>query len=137
MREGFASAVAGGRHTHETGIEFVLHVALEYTLLNERGALAGGALVVHVEGTAAILEGAIVHHGAEFDATFSPDASGKCRRALTVEIALKTVADGLVQQDTRPAGAQHHSHGARRGRHSVQVHQRRSHRFTGDVQRTL
>ena len=49
---------------------------------------------------------------------------GERAGALAVEVALQPVADGLVQQDAGPAGAEHHGHLAGRRGARLQVGQR-------------
>jgi hypothetical protein len=110
--EGFAPGVAGGGHAHQAGVHGILHVATQDAVLDEHGALGRGALVVHVEGTAPVGQGAVVHHGDAVGGHPLADAAGKGGGALAVEVALQAVADGFVQQDAGPAGAQHHGHGA-------------------------
>ena len=65
------------------------------------------------------------------------DAAAEGGTALAVEVALQAVTDGLVQQDARPARAQHHGHGARRRRPRIQIDQRLMHRLLGVVRSAL
>src|SRR5262249_56912600 len=44
-----------------------------------------------------------------------PKTARKGRHALAVEIAFQAVADRFVQENARPAGAQHDGHRSRRG----------------------
>jgi hypothetical protein len=60
-------------------------------------------------------EGAVIDHGDAFCRDTLADAPGKGRTALAVEVAFESMADGFVQQDAGPAGAQHHGHFAGRG----------------------
>ena len=131
MGEGFAAAVAGGLDAHEAGVEGILHVAFQDAVLDQHGAAGGVALVVDVEGAAAVRQGAVVHHGDALGGDPLADAAGEGGGALAVEIALEAVADGFVQQDAGPAGAEHHGHGAGGGRTGVQVGDRLVHRLPG------
>ena len=53
--------------------------------------------------------------------------------AFAVEIRLHAVADGLVQQDSRDAGAQHDGHFARRRLHGLEQDQGPIDRRLGDL----
>ena len=55
--------------------------------------------------------------------------AAKDRGAATVEIAFQAVTDRFVQQDARPAGAEHHRQHPRRGGDRREVNQRHAHRF--------
>ena len=66
-------------------------------------------------------------------ATRWPIRPGEGGGLLAVEIAFEPVADGLVQHDARPAGAEHHVHFAGRRRHRLQIDQRLAHRFVDRV----
>ena len=65
------------------------------------------------------------------------DAARERRGALAVEVALEPVADGLVQQDAGPAGAEHHGHGAGRRRHRLEIHQRLAHGLARERERLV
>ena len=116
MGEGLAAAVAGERHAHQARVHHVLHVAGEDAVLDQHGALGRVALVVDRQRAAAIGQRAVVDHGDALGRDLLADAPGEGRAALAVEVAFEAVADRLVQQDARPAGAEHHRHGTgRRG----------------------
>ena len=114
VREGFAAPVAGRRDAHQAGVQAVLHVALEDAVLDQHGPLRRIALVVDVERTAAVGHRAVVDDGDARCGDALADAAGEGAGALAVEIAFEAVADGLVQQDARPAGAEHDGHRAGR-----------------------
>src|SRR6185295_12173692 len=42
------------------------------------------------------------------------DSAAECRKSLAVKVSFKSVSNGFVQQDARPAGTQHHRHFASR-----------------------
>jgi hypothetical protein len=74
------------------------------------------ALVVDVERAAPVGQGAIVEHRHALGGHTLPDATGERGRAFAVEIALQTMAHGLMQQHAGPARTEHHAHLAgRRG----------------------
>ena len=137
VRERLAPPVAGGLHAHEARVQPVLHVAAQHAVLDERGALRGRALVVDVERAAAARQRAVIDHRALRGRHLLADAVGERRGALAVEVTLEAVADRLVQQDSGPAGAEHHGHGARRRRPRVEVHQRLAHRLARERERAL
>ena len=55
--------------------------------------------------------------------------AAKDRGATPVEIAFQPMADRFMQQDARPAGAEHHRQHPRRGGDRREVDQRHAHRF--------
>lgn len=55
--------------------------------------------------------------------------AAKDRGATPVEIAFQPMADRFMQQDARPAGAEHHWQHPRRGGDRREVDQRHAHRF--------
>ena len=114
MRVALAAAVAGRRHLHEPGVQPVLQVAAQDAVLDEHGAAGRRALVVHVERAAPVRDRAVVHHGHQLGGHLLAEAAREGRHALAVEVALEAVADRLVEQDARPAGAEHDGHGAGR-----------------------
>ena len=118
-----------GCHAHQAGVLPVLHVADQDAVLDQRGRLGGRALVVDGERAAPVGDGAVVDHGDAGRGDALAHEAGEGALALAVEIALEPVADRLVQQDARPAGAEHHVEGARRRRHGVEVDQRLAQRL--------
>ena len=129
MREGLAPAVAGGRHAHQPRVQPVLQEALQYAVLDQHVAGGGRALVIDGERAAPVLEPAVVHHGHARRRHALADEAGKGARALAVEIALEPVADRLVQQHARPAGAEHDGHLAGGRGHRVDLDQRLAERL--------
>ena len=65
MRVGFATTVAGWRHTHQPGIELVLHIAFENAVFNQNVILTRGTFVINGDGAATVGNGAIIHYGAQ------------------------------------------------------------------------
>ncbi|MNI44126.1 hypothetical protein D3C73_984830 [compost metagenome] len=110
MREGFTAAVAGRGGLHQTGVQRVLHVAAQDAVFDQHVALGGVAFVVDVERATAVRQGAVVHDGHALGGDTFTDAARKHAGTLAVEVALKPVANRLVQQDARPARPQHHRH---------------------------
>jgi hypothetical protein len=90
----------------------------------------GVALVVHVQRTAAVLQGAVVDHGDALGGDALADHAG-IRGTLAVEVAFQAVADRFVQQHAGPARSEHDGHRTGRGRTRFQVDQRRLHGFAG------
>ncbi len=78
------------------------------------------------------MQGAIVHHSDARRCHALADAAGEGGAALAVEVAFQAMADGLVQQHTRPARPKHHRHAAGGRVHCIQVDQRRTHRLFGE-----
>src|SRR3546814_1301066 len=114
MGEALAAAVAGRRDAHQPGIEAIVDIALEDSVLDKGVALGGRALVVDGERPAACADGADVDHGdaRRRDPFADPPREGGA--ALAVEIAFETMADRFVEQQAGPAGAEYHGHFARR-----------------------
>ena len=133
MGKGFAPSVAGRRNAHQTGIQHVLHVALQDAILDQHRALRRVAFVVDIERAAPPRQGAVIDHGNAFGGHPFADPPGKGRTALAVEVALKAMTDGLVQQNTRPAGAEHHRHFSGRCRAGVEIDHRLMHGGTGVI----
>ncbi len=131
MRVAFAPAVAGERHLHQAGVELVLQIALEDALLDQRGSARRRAFVIDVDRTAARRDGAVVDHGAKLGGDLFADAVAERRGLLAVKVAFEAMADGFVQQYSRPARAEHHVHGSRRRVFGAQVQHRLAHRFAG------
>ena len=125
----FAAAVARGLDAHQAGVHCVLDVALEDAVLDQHIALAGAALVIDVERTAAIGQRAVVQHGDSLGRHALADAAAEGAGALAVEVAFQAMAHGFVQQHAGPAGAKHHGHFACRRGARLQVGEGRAHGF--------
>jgi hypothetical protein len=131
MREGFAAAIAGRGDTHQTGVETVLHVALQDAVLDQDRTLCRIALVVDVQRTTSLGEGAVIDDGDASRRDAAADATGKGRTSLAVEIALEAMTHRLVQQDARPAGTEDDGHRTRRRRPGDQIGHRLMDRLAG------
>src|SRR5690348_2141219 len=81
-----------------------------------------------------MLDSAIVDHRDARRSDAVADSSRECRRALAVEVAFEAVANSLVEQDSRPAGAEHHRHLAGRRGDGFEIGQRLAER---NVDRTV
>ena len=101
--------------------ELVLQIAAQNAVFDQHVALRLVAFVVDVERAAAAADGAVVDDGAERACHLLADAPAEGRNALAIEIGFEAVADGFVQQDAGPAGAQHHGLFARRSIHGVEL----------------
>ena len=129
MCVGLAAPVTGGTHAHQTGIHPVLHVAFQNTVFDKHRVLSSDAFIINIQRTATATEGAVINDRTQRRSHLLPDHAGKGRGPLAIEVTFKTVADGLVQQDTRPAGTQHHRHGTRRRIDRIEVNQCLAHRL--------
>jgi hypothetical protein len=69
----------------------------------------GVAFVVHVERAAAVGHGAVVDDG-DLAGDLLADEAGEGGGLLAVEVGFEAVADGFVQQDAGPAGAEDDFH---------------------------
>ncbi|CDI07656.1 conserved protein of unknown function [Agrobacterium pusense] len=118
------ATVAGGRRTHQPGVLAVLHVAHQPAVLDQHVVTGRGAFIVHGQRAAAAVDSAVVHHGHAGRGDHFAHQAGECGRLLAVEIAFQTVTHGLMQHHTRPAGAQHHIHGAGRRIDGCEVDER-------------
>ena len=123
------AAIASGFQTHQACVHGIVQVAFQNAILNQNRALAGVAFIVHVKRTTPISQCAVVQHRHTLGGHPLAHAPTERAGAFAVEVAFQTVAYGLVQQNTRPAGAEYHGHFARWGRARIQIRQRRSHRF--------
>src|SRR5699024_7957245 len=63
---GFAPRVAGRRHAHQPRVVLVLHVTDQRAVLDQRVAGGGRAFVIHGQRAAALFDGAVIDHGAQF-----------------------------------------------------------------------
>ena len=130
MRKRFTPPVAGGRHAHQPRIHLVLDVAAQNPILDQHGALRGRALIVDVERTPAPVQRTVVDDRDLLGRHLLPDPVRKGRRPLAIEVTLEPMADGLVEQDARPARTQYHRHRPRRRSDRIQIHERLTHRLT-------
>ena len=131
MRVGFTAAVAGWRNPHQARVELILHIAFQDAVFNQHVVLPRHAFIVDRQRTAAALQGAVIHHSAQFGSHQLPDLAAEHRGAAAVEVAFQAVTDRLMQQHARPTGAEHYRHRARRRGDGGKVHQRHAHRFFG------
>ncbi len=129
MRVALAAAIARGRAAHQPGVEHVLHITNQNAVFDQYIALCRVALVVHVERTAPVGQGAVVEHGHALGGDALAHAARERARSLAVEVAFQAVAHRLVQQYAGPAGAEHHAHLARRRGARFEVDQRGVHRL--------
>ncbi len=123
MGETFAAPVAGGFDAHQARILPVLHIADQHAVFDQRVLGAGGAFVIDGDRTAPVGNRAVVKHGHAFGCDLLAHQARKGRRLLAVEIAFQPVADGFVQQNAGPAGAEGDVHDARRGGHGFKIDQ--------------
>ena len=92
------------------GADAVVQVAGQHTLFHDIGLLPLHAFVVKVHGTAVEGNRTVVHHVDVFVANLLAEQVAEDGSAFAVEIRLKSVSDGLVQQDARTSGTHHHRH---------------------------
>ena len=130
--KGLAAAVARRLHAHQPGVLPVLHVADEPAVLDQHGAVGRRALVVDGQRAAALGDRAVVDDGDALGRHLLSHQAGEGRGLLAVEVALEPVADGLVQHDARPAGAEHDVEGAGRRGDGAKVGARLRQRLVGD-----
>ena len=113
MRKRFTPSITGDWHTHQARIQSILQIAHEDAVLDQNRALRRIAFIIHLQRSAPVGNRAIVYYRNTLGCYPFPDAAGKSGAAFTVEITFQSVAYGLMQQDTRPAGTEHNSHIAR------------------------
>ena len=121
--------IAGGRHIHQSRVLPVLHVPHEDPVLDQSGAVRGRAFIIDRDRAAAIGQGAVIDNrdaGRGDPLAYQPC---ECRGFLAVKIAFEPVTNGFVQQDARPARAQHDIHHAGRRGLCFEVHQGNAQRF--------
>ena len=105
-----AAAGAGVGGSHEAGGEFVGEVALEDAVFDEDGLLGGVALVIDVDGAAAVGHAAVVDYGDLAGGDLLTDEAGEGGCLLAVEVGFEAMADGFVQEDAGPSGAEDYFH---------------------------
>ena len=74
--------------------------------------------------------GAIIHYGAQLRGHQFAHMAAEYRRPATVKVTFQAVTDGFMQQDARPARAQHNRQHPGRRRDGGQVDQRHTHGFS-------
>ena len=121
----------GGAFSEAAG-ELVLQVAAEDAVFDQDVLLRGIAFVIDVERTAAVGDGAVVDHGAERAGHLLANAAGEGGDAFAVEVGLQAVADGFVEQNAGPAGAEDDGHFACRGFDGVELDDGLSGGFAGE-----
>ena len=72
--------------------------------------MRGRAFIIDADAAAAARQGSVIDDGDALSGDLLPESPAKAEVLLAVEIALKPVADGLVQQHARPARSQHDRH---------------------------
>ncbi len=137
MRVRLATAVTGAGHSHQAGVEFVLHVALEHAVFNQRGALGRRTFVVDAQRATATGQGAVIDNGAQLGGDHLAHAPTVGRTALAVEVAFQAVPYGFMEQHTGPARAQHHRQCTGWRGNGFQVDQCLTQRFTGIAHGTV
>ena len=123
MRIRLPPPVAGRRHSHEARIQPVLQVADQDAVLDQHRAVGRGAFVIHRQAAATIRHRAVIDHGHTGGSDPLAQQVRERRGLLAVEVAFQAVPDRLMQQNARPAGAQHYRHLTRRCGSAVQVDQ--------------
>ena len=83
---------------------------MQDAVLDEHGLLRGRAFVVHVERAAAAGHGAVVDDGDFGAGDRLADEAGEGGGLFAVEVGFEAVADGFVEQDAGPAGAEDDFH---------------------------
>ena len=131
VAKALAPAVSRGLHAHEPRVLAILEIADQHAILDQGGALAGGAFIVHAQRAAAIGDGAVVHHGDAAGRDALAQQAGKRAGLLAVEIAFQPVTDGLMEQNAGPARAEHDGHFARGRRHRGKIDQGLAQRLVG------
>ena len=132
-----AASVAGVWQTHQFGREPVAEITLENSLFDQHRVVGGVAFVVDVERAAAAGQGAVVDYRALVAGHAAAEQAGKSGGLFAVEVGLKPVADGFVQQDAGPARTQHNFHFAGRALARIQLNDGLPRRFPGEVLRSL
>ena len=128
-----AAAGAGVGRAHEARGELVGEIALEDAVLDEDGLLGGVAFVVDVDGAAAVGHAAVVDDGDFLAGDLLADEAGEGGGLFAVEVGFEAVADGFVQQDAGPAGAEDDWHLAGGGGDGVELEDGGAGGFAGVV----
>ena len=124
MGKALPPSVASCWNPHQPRVHPVLHIAFEDAVFDQDVFLRRRAFVINRERPAPVIQCAVVNHGHTGRGDAFSDHPGKRAGALAVEIALKPVADGFVQQYAGPAGAEQHCHFARWCGNRTQVDER-------------
>src|SRR6266568_588486 len=134
MGKALAPAVSGRLHAHQPRILAILHIADEYAVFDQHGAITWRAFVIDRQRAAALRNGAVVDHGDAFGGDALSHQPSEGRGLLPVEIAFEAMTDGFVQHHAGPAGAEHHVHFAGGRRNGFEIDQGLAH---GIVDRAL
>ncbi len=105
-----AAAGAGVGRAHQARGELVREIALEDAVLDEDVLLGGVALVVHIDGSAAVGHEAVVDDRYLFTGDLLANEAGEGGGLLAVEVRFQAMANGFVQQDAGPSGAEDDGH---------------------------
>src|SRR5262245_18949297 len=82
------------------------------------------ALIIHVQRSPTKRNRPVVHNCAQLRRHFLSNKTRECGRLLAIEIGLKTVPDGFVQENARPARGQNYLRWPSRGIDSTQLKNR-------------
>ncbi len=137
VRERLAAAIPRRTRAHEPRIQLILHVPAQNSVFNQRRALGRSSLIVDVQRAAPLRERAIINDRALRRSHALTDATREGRGSLAVEVSFEPVADGFVQQYSRPTGTQHHGHRAGGGRLRLEIHQRLTRGLATERQRQV
>ena len=112
--------------------KLVAEISLENSLFDQNGFLRGLAFVVDVERSAAPGHGAVVDDRASFAGDALADQAGEGGSFLAIEVGFESVADGFVQQDAGPSGAEDDFHFSGRSFAGVELQNRLARGFLGE-----
>ena len=112
------------------GTDAVVQIAGQDTFFHNIGLLAFHTLIVKVHGSTVEGDGTVVHHVDVFVADFLAQEIAEDGSTLTVEVSLKSMSYGFVQQDARTARSHHDRHFAAFGLHCLEQDGGLVHSFT-------
>ncbi len=108
-------------------------VALEDSVLDEDVFLGGRAFVVDVKGAAAVGHGSVIDDGDLGAGDALADEAGEGGGLFAVEVGFEAVADGFVEEDSGPAGAEDDFHVSGGGGDGVELEDGLTRGFVGVV----
>ena len=101
--------------------ELVGQVAAQNAIFDQNRLVRCGSLVIHIQRATPRGDGAVVDDSDLRAGDLLSDQPRKGRGLFAVEVGLKAMPYGLVEQDSRPARAQNHLHLTGRRRHGAQL----------------
>ena len=125
ITESIATSVSSRSHPIMLGTDAVVQITGQ-----DIGFLAFHTLIVEIHGSTIESDGTVIHHVDMLIAHLLSQKVAENGSTFTVEVSLKSMSYGFVQQDTRTASPHHDGHFATFGFHSLEQDSSLIHRLT-------